>query len=505
MAKSRCATDQVKAFGARRGAVVSAPWPSCKNLELIKFSTGLSRRALPEKELVSTLSDTSYLRLDAPSTAQRTDSIPAELCTRELLELDPEDEPSAFEFMRRFGAVTAPYYGSGFHPLPSAPARQKKGEAADALLAERLIQIRHELVDASAPAQISKTDGFELLLRDPIWKSGAIRAELASNGESDARVASWDESFTALMLLKESVAIMAALDIAEGSCEEAAAILQEKNIPLCYVEGDAGRYQLRDYKEGDGRSRRRMTELTVRRKVYDAFLYLNKMAFCTGDLIFTGLRAFRSAENVDAPSRNAIESYIQESDISSEYVKQLLRAPYESEETQLPRTDDSLDSLMHQAPHMEGSLGAAIALQLFGIIEDPRPWRQCEEKTCGRHFKAYRHYKPQPVHDAKRIKNARFCSGACQEKKKRSQRKEALEELENAVCEHERFIENLPPEKQIQWLRNAARDICLRPRFVSVKDRSSVEKHGENAELRYPIIKERDVLAALKRLQSQTE
>lgn len=501
MAKSSASQrKRAKSEGARYAEVAALPWPVCGELSLTAYDTSLDAGRVPNAALLKLLSPHSVaspqheggLLLSASPEAAvgARAGLPAEFCMRELLELDVSDTESVLAFMRSYGVVVAPYFGSHRAFARSCAPAEREPEWTDVEgdpLKEHLERAWLDMLDECGRGDAGAPDGFRSLLRDVAWASEAMRSELACLGEDRRFVASWGEAILALALLRESIALLVAMDIASGDLLKAVSVMLEMNVMPKKV---VGRLNWGDWcgmdawdvlELGDADRARVLCDMAQvlenQHAVPNACMFANGMAFGAGEVLYTGFRAYLPAAEFEF-SHGLFPG----------------GAGYFS----VREAESALDpaSCLKDG---RGSLGAALSLQLVGAVNSDRPWRRCARAGCPHYFKRYRRFHGSASSQRKR--DAHLCSQSCQQQRKRAMHSAAVKELDRRI---DLRSLNGGAMSDGEWLRAIVDDINRDERYMSASDlsRSRLAPAGDFSPL-HPTLTAKDCDRAKWRLVSR--
>lgn len=468
----------VRSEGSRYGEMAALPWPTCPDLRLTAHRTTLDVASLPRADLLGGIKDAPLLSAPPDANVVMERRLPAEFATRELFALDPDDDEALLSFMGEHGVVVAPYFDSqaAFSATMRPTERNPEWIRGKRPLEAHLEHAWLSILDECSLSFPNAPDGFRALLRDAAWASEAMRSEAAQRGGELQCAASWQEAKLSLLLLRECVALMAALDVAQGDLRRAfAAMLGFGVVPDLIV----GRHQGEEWRgknagellavgkaEFSEAVESAVLTFESQRSVANAYIFLSGMAFCSG-VAYTGFRAFLG----DARFEFGAGSSMREA-------------------------ESALDILTRCSPRF-GSLGSALALQLVEIVETDLPWRKCE--ACGRYFKRYR--RPGGGVGSQRVKRALLCSSICQRNRKRAGEAAAVRELDRRVSESKGAVSGRSAREVSEWLDDVIDVLNHEDAFLSAYDlkRRRSMPPDERPPLRYPAITAEQKERALKR------
>lgn len=501
MAKSSVTQrKRVRSEGVRYAEVAALPWPVCGELTVTAFSTSLDAGRVPNATLLKLLSphpevssehERGLLLSASPDAGvdART-GLPAEFCMRELLNLDVSDTESTLAFMRSYGVVVAPYFGSHRAFARSCTSAERDPEWMDIegdSLKAHLERAWLDILDECARGDACAPDGFRSLLRDSAWASEAMRSELACLGEDGRFAASWNEAVLALSLLRESVALLAAMDIASGDLQKAVSVMLEMNVMPKQVIGGfgwgdwCGMGAREVLGLGDAKRARVLCDMVQvlenQQAVSNACMFVNAMAFDTGQVLYTGFRAYLPAAEFEF-SHGLFPG----------------GAGYSS----VREAESALDPSSCLKDD-QGSLGAALSLQLVAAIDSDRSWRRCARAGCQHYFKQYRRFDGSA--SSRRKRDALLCSQSCQQQRMRAVHSAALKELDRRIDLRAQSAGAMPDD---EWLRAIADDINRDERYMSLPDlsRSRLAPAGGFSPL-HPTLTPKDCDRAKWRLASR--
>lgn len=478
-----------KSGGVRYASLASAPWRIYSDMDITTIAEIGSPSLLPTSRLQSVATNVRYLTPAVEAEFSLLETLPAEFCLRELVSLDPEDEEDLLGFVQRYGVITSPWFGSYRKFLGSEKIKDKlpsrKSSEDEELSAAFLKSWIDILEEAQAP--FDALDGFRGALRDAAWQSDAIRIVLACEGKSAAFTVSRNEAVMSLALLRESVALIAALDVAEGDPRRAVVAMLRMGVrPNAIVGGHRwGEWcdmTAHEILELPSRERKEIVgdillALRSAKSVGNVFLYLSAMAFETGGVVHGGMRMFLGEWSYKlGPEHGGAKEHVSK------------------------RHAETLFGMCEAGAYPEGCLGSAVALQLLAILESDAQWRKCLHQGCERAFKQYR--RNDGTAASSRRRQSAFCSQECQQRHKRRAHAAAMRDLDERVDSHAVFLHGRSESELKEWVKNAVAELNVKGEYLAVSDKKMYRNSGFDLEFepKRPLLGKSDEARALKRL-----
>jgi hypothetical protein len=430
-------------FTDKRGLqldIAAYPWQIPTTLELKTFT--------------SALSDKHYLGTDwevpngahhieaAFESATVIDALPQDFWLEEFLKLDTADENGCLDFMRKWGVTYSPYangkrlafgHDDPVPPLPAVSRNKKKQAEAEKLIVDYVVcGMKAVEQDIDERWNASAANGFANEFVSAQRTSIAIRRELACLGKPSAFIVALDEALLTLRYLRESVALLIAMDMAKGD------LLGAVNDMLMFgVLPDLMTHE-HYFKNETAADILALDDKAKAKRIRDIALAMDNANALSNAVIFL----------------NAI---LNQPD--GHYYRGLLDLVYDQ---------PGGEPIARLYGNHRGGICEAIAIQTIDLISSPDEWHFCDE--CGKPFKHYeRRYNAQGKL-RQRSRASRFCSPACQQRYRRRTKREALAYADGLIERDYKFYADKDEHRQKVFLDDVY-TMTVR-KFSSQKSRS---------------------------------
>lgn len=451
---------------SRHAGFTALPWRIWDNLGITGFDAGVLERMLPDERLKSAIRDARALSVPCESEGLPCGTLPNEFSVRELIDLDPTDDSALLAFMENYGVAVSPWLDSDLmlHRYQSAIQQVQVWERfGEEGLDEHLLVLWQRVVDERSTAS-AEPDGFRRMLGEVAWLSEAMRASRVLSRGKEKIVASWDEAALVLRLLRESAALLAALDIAEGALPKAVKAMMHMGVAPYWVLGghSVGEWSGRgrpwvvslSQEQRESAVNDIATNLLAWKAIENAEIFLNAF-LSAGGVAYGGFRTYRSARSHEYGCKPNEQSA---SALAVKHPAETLLGRYGSKGL------------------AEGSLGTAVALDLIETMRSATVWRRCCNSKCMRYFKHCRS-DPSSV-SRKRDRGALFCTDACRKAHRRWQIEVAAEELAKRIDQNRMLLKDRSLVEREAWVKNAIVELNLTPEYMAMRDRKRYRESG---------------------------